>query len=106
MDTVVLSSASQTSLTVRFVVWKSDNDTEGTPTGYKIQWRLTNNMAWMPSLEIQHTPDSPEHVAVLKDLEPDTLYHVNIIPFIEEDAIIYLGFAHESGPFRTLGYGK
>ena len=105
MDTVVLSSASQTSLTVRFVAWKSDNDGEGTPTGYKIQWRLTNSMTWMPSLDIQHT-DSPEHVAVLRDLEPDNIYYVNIIPFIEEDAITFLGSAHESGPFRTLSYGK
>ena len=97
-----MSSASQTSLTIRFEAWSSNNGVGDTPTGYEIQWRLDGSETWIPSLQLQHN-GSAEYIAMLKDLEPDTLYYINIIPYIEEGGISYLGFAKEAGPFRTLG---
>ena len=104
-NVIVLSSASRTSLTIRFPAWSPSNGGGETPAGYEIQWRLNDNSTWIPSTQLQHNGET-EYSAVLKGLAPDTLYHVNIIPYIEDDGVRYNGFAAKGGPFRTLRYGK
>ena len=106
LDSVIdMSSASQTSLTVRFAAWSSSNGGEETPVRYKVQLRVNDNETWVPRFQLEHK-GATEFTVELKYLEPDTLYYVNVIPYIDEGGMSYAGFPKEGGPFRTLSYGK
>ena len=102
---IILTSASQTSLTIRFGASIPDDIKAETPVVYDIQQRLNGTMGWIPSHVLTHS-ESAEYITMLEGLEPDALYYVNIIPVIEENDIRYSGFAKEAGPFWTLDYGK
>ena len=98
------SSATHSTLTIRFNNWTPINGGGTQPRGYLVETRLNGSMEWIPGPQIDHDVTVVGYTLVLKSLESDTSYYVRITPFIEDGGNMYNGNStQEAGPFSTLG---
>ena len=103
---VELASSSQTLLEIRFAAWNPSNDGGHTPTGYVVQRRTENSLAWIDGPNIEHSAVDVNYTARLDNLEPYAIYYVIIMPFIVDGDSTFFGHpTEEGGPFRTLRIG-
>ena len=101
-STVVLSSASPNSLTIRFVTWAPQNGGGSEPQGYHVEMRNADVERWSSGPDIYHHTSRTVYTVLLENLQPHTSYFVRVIPFIRERSKRYYGSStQEGGPFST-----
>ena len=102
-----LSSANRNEIQVRIRTWVPTNVNETTPSGYLIKWRVDGDPVWSRGFQIEHNATAYNSQFSIKGLEPDTLYFIQIIPFVKRDGLVYYRETdYEYGPISTLSSGE
>ena len=102
-----LSDASSTTIDIRFNTWSHESSGEEVPSGYIVQRRKNGTMVWIDASEVDHNVNDIHYSVIIEDLEPETMYYIRVIPFIEDAVGSYQGIpTDEYGPYSTLRFGK
>ena len=58
---------------------------------------------WTGASTVDHNANMTHYSVILEDLEPETVYYIRVMPFVQDEGGLYLGTpTEESGPFLTL----
>ena len=99
--------ASPNTIDISFNTWSGESRGEEMPSGYIVQRRKNGTMMRIDASEVDHNVNVTHYSVIIKDLEPDTLYYIRVVPFIEDAGGSYHGIpTDESGPYSTLRLGK